>query len=512
MASFPRRQFLSTAAAGGAFLGLNQFDFLGRLPRVSAEEAKPNPEAVQFNPDIEPLVRLLEETPRDQLLEKVAQRVQSGTSYQEVLAALLLAGVRNVQPRPSVGHKFHAVLVVNSAHIASIASPDSERWLPIFWALDHFKSSQARDVEEGNWTMGPVNEDKLPPMRRARREFTEAMDNWDAEKADTAVAALSRGATSGEMFELFARYGARDFRSIGHKAIYVANAWRTLNCIGWRHAEPVMRSLTYALLNHVGEPNPAENDLAPDAPGRSNESRVAQIKRGWKDGELNDQATTELLGLLRTGSVDEVCDSVVETVNSGVSPRSVYDALLLGSGELLMRQPGIVALHAVTSTNAFWYAYNTTRNDETRRKILLQNAAFLPLFREAMQSRGKVGDAQLDQLAGAMPGDTPLGDSTAAIEAIFDRVGSDSAAAAQGVLAYLDAGQRPEELITAARRLVFLKGSNSHDYKFSSAVLEDYYHVSPNWRNRFLASSVYKLLGSGQRDNQLVERTRSALA
>ncbi len=35
-------------------------------------------------------------------------------------------------------------------------------------------------------------------------------------------------------------YGARDFRNIGHKAIYAANAWRTLQAIGWRHAEPVL--------------------------------------------------------------------------------------------------------------------------------------------------------------------------------------------------------------------------------------------------------------------------------
>ena len=46
----------------------------------------------------------------------------------------MLAGVRNIQPRP-VGFKFHAVLVVNSAHIASLASPDSDRWLPIFGRL-----------------------------------------------------------------------------------------------------------------------------------------------------------------------------------------------------------------------------------------------------------------------------------------------------------------------------------------------------------------------------------------
>ena len=83
-------------------------------------------------------------------------------SYREVLTALLLAGVRNIQPRP-VGFKFHAVLVVNSAHLASINSPDSDRWLPIFWALDQFKSSQARDVQEGDWTMSAVDESAVPP-------------------------------------------------------------------------------------------------------------------------------------------------------------------------------------------------------------------------------------------------------------------------------------------------------------------------------------------------------------
>jgi len=59
--------------------------------------------------------------------------------------------------------------------------------------------------------------------------------------------------------------------------------------------------------------------------------------------------------------------------------------------------------------------------------------------------------------------------------------------------------------------LIFLKGNNSHDYKFSSAVLEDFHHVSPAWRDRFLAASVFNLRGSGDKDNSLVNRTRAAL-
>src|SRR2546430_3127572 len=156
-----RRQFIKTTGTTAACFGLGDLGFLSRLPRVSAAEAAVPTAVVRFRPEIEPLVRLVENTPRERLLEEIATRIRRGLSYREVLAALLLAGVRNIQPRP-VGFKFHSVLVVNSAHLASQAAPEADRWLPIFWALDQFKSSQARDVEEGDWTLSAVDESAIP--------------------------------------------------------------------------------------------------------------------------------------------------------------------------------------------------------------------------------------------------------------------------------------------------------------------------------------------------------------
>ena len=222
-----RRQFIRTAATTSALVAGGELAFFSGLPRVSAKEAALDSNAIRFGDELEPLILLLEETPRDRLLEDVGARIRRDLTYQQLLAALLLAGVRNIQPRP-VGFKFHAVLVVNSAHLASIASPDADRWLPIFWALDYFKSSQAQDEREGDWRMSPLNESKLPPSHKARQAFTDAMDNWDETAADAAVTALARTGGAHELFELFCRYGARDFRDIGHKAIYVANGWRTL--------------------------------------------------------------------------------------------------------------------------------------------------------------------------------------------------------------------------------------------------------------------------------------------
>src|SRR2546428_13776572 len=108
--------------------------------------------------------------------------------------------------------------------------------------------------------MGPGEESAVPPSHKAKAAFIEAMDRWDEAAADAAITGLARTAGAHELFEIFCRYGARDFRDIGHKAIYVSNSWRTLQAIGWQHAEPVLRSLAYALLAPDADDNPAKAD------------------------------------------------------------------------------------------------------------------------------------------------------------------------------------------------------------------------------------------------------------
>ena len=501
-----RRCFLQAATFGGAAVGLGDLGFLNNLPPVSAAEAQLDSKLVQLDSGIEPLVRLLEQTPQDQLLEAVAAKIRGQTSYRDVLAALLLAAVRNVQPRPSVGFKFHAVLVVNSAHLASLSSPDRDRWLPIFWALDYFKTQQLKEQRSSGWRMSPVDERLLPPPNQARAAFIRAMDAWDPQAADVAVAALARTAGAHELFELFCRYGARDYRSIGHKAIFVANSWRALQCIGWKYAEPVLRSLTFALLNHGNDPNPAKSDLSADHPWRRNSELEKKFRGDWRDGGIDSQATRTLVSTLHSDSEDQVCDVAVELVNKGISPQSIWDAVFVGSGELLMRRPGIIGLHALTTANALHYAYRTSADDSTRRMLLLQACAFLPKFRQSAMGRGRVSGATVDALQ-----PVALDEPASAAEEIFAEVSRDRMRAAGKLKSYLAAGGDPRQIINTARRLVFLKGRDAHDYKFSSAVLEDYGHTSREWRDLFLCLGLFNLRGAGERDNGLVQRTRTAL-
>src|SRR5438552_10502237 len=276
--------------------------------------------------------------------------------------------------------------------------------------------------------------------------------------------------------------------------MYVANSWRTLQSIGWHHAEPVLRSLAYALLDRTGDINPANRDLPADRPGRRNLELRKKIRPDWLAGKVVPEATGEMLETLRQGSAQDTSEKAIELLNRGVAPQSIWDALFDGAGELLMREPGIRSLHAVTCTNALHFEWQHCGSEETRKLLLLQSAAFLPLFRGNRVDQG----TRIDELE-----ESPLNASgAAAVNEIFTDLTNDRMRAARKVLAYLKDNPQPKEFIDAARVLIFLKGRDAHDYKFSSAVLEDYRNLSPAWRDRYLAARVFNLRRSGAEDKQ----------
>jgi len=475
-----------------------------RLPILRAADLSLPTGSVQFRPEIEPLVQLLENTPREGIIGIVANEIRGGRSYRELLAALFLAAIRNVEPRPAVGFKFHSVLVVNSAHLASLASDNSDRWLPLFWAIDNFKQSQSQDVKEGNWTMSAVDESRVPGATKAIDDLRQAMTNWDVDGADVAAAAAARSLPAHQLFDLFAEFGTRDFRSIGHKAIYVAGAFRVLDVIGWEYAEPVIRSLTYALLNHTGDPNPAKADLAVDRQGRENHDRARLLSKDWLGGKADDVAVQSIVEIARSATPSEMSAETAKLLNDGFGFSSIYDGLFASAAELVMRQPAIVPLHAMTTTNAVHYLFQRVQSDELRRWLLLQNSAFIGHFQESAQERGDLNSLKIDAIQ--------VNDEPSEAVNLLDRRNEKSTGRETQVFTYLQNGGDPGTLMQRSRQLVFQKGNDSHDYKYSMALLEDFYPRSNQWRNRILAAGSQLLPSADAKDTGLADRVRSAFA
>lgn len=484
-----RRTFLQTSAA----LGLT-----AALPgsRVAARPLDAG--AVVFRPEIEPVVRWIEDTPRDRILEKTVAELNEGLSYRNLLSGLFLAGIRNIKPRP-VGYKFHAVLVVHSGHLLGQTAPVDNQLLPIFWALDNFKSSQAQDVKEGDWVLSPAPTAGVPGPQRAVEDFTQAMDRWDSDAADLAVAGLARGGSMAGVFEEIWRYAVRDHRDIGHKAIFAMQCARTLNEIGWQHAEPVLRSLVYGLLDLQGDHNPA-----PIGPYDSNLALAKTLRDDWTVGRSDPGASRALLETFREASPTGVSEAAAKAINEGVAPGSVWDAILLAGNEFLLSEPGIVPLHSVTAANALHYIFESSARDETRRMALLQAAGWLPLYRARTKSPSAVHLDAIEAIA-------PEGSPNDAVARIFDEVGRDRKRAAAMAVGYLQNGGEVDDVFDLARRMIFHKGRESHQYKYGAALWEEArLATDPAWRNALTAAAMSYVPAATSPESPLMERARDA--
>ncbi|MCI0628763.1 MAG: hypothetical protein L0387_45150 [Acidobacteria bacterium] len=478
---------------------------------IGRDEAEVTPGLMKFRPEIEPLVALVERTPRDRCADMVVDQLRQGVSYRQFLAALFLAGIRNVNPRPP-GFALHCVFVIHSAHIISLEAPADSRLLPLFYALDNFKAAQERDARQpsGDYTMRPLG-GSLPALERAAAEFTAAMEAWDPERAERAAVSLARHRSAGEVFEMLWRYGARDYRNIGHKAIFVANAHRTVNAIGWQHAEPVLRSLVLGLLDfgkqqHVN--GYAFDDQCYGGNLRRLKETFARLDDSWIAEQGDPLATRSILGAIREATAEEACAEVAGRFTKGkTSAGSVWDAVHLAAAELRMRArsgAAIVGVHAVTAVNALHHAYLVISEPQDRLLFLLQAVGWMGQFRKWAETRE-------ENLRRFPITDMEPSADTAQLAETFAGIPSNLDASAARVLRLARDLPARQAFLATALRLTLAKADEVHYYKYLAALIEDVPLLSPDWQPYFLAATVYYVKGSNDPEPTPMKRAREAL-
>jgi hypothetical protein len=289
--------------------------------------------------------------------------------FRRFVAGVFLAALRKQ-------HSHHSVYLVHSAHQFSLDLAPQERLLPLFWAVDHFKWHQER------FPTPPVNSlaGALPAPEDAESEFHEAMRQRDTEGAERAVTALARSAGARQAFDILWQYGCSDGSLIGHRAIAVTSTWRTLETVGWQHAEPVLRFVVYNLLTSNGRP---------DRYYRPNLARTDQIlgtsPLGWAGGPPDRAVTLELFAELRQGQSERACELVARLLSAEHGAQSLWDAVHIAAAELLILHPSTIdmgarPLHANTAVNALHYAFHTSSAPRVRLLILLQATAWVGDF------------------------------------------------------------------------------------------------------------------------------------
>lgn len=475
---------------------------------VSRADAQVTPDIIRLRPEIEPLAALFERTPREKCAAVLAGQLRQGVSYRQALAALFLAGIRNVNPRPP-GFALHCVFVIHSAHLLSLEAPASVRPYALFYALDNFKAAQERDASGGDYVMRAI-EGRLPSPDRAVAEFHAAMDAWNAERAERAAVVLARSYSPAVLTSLLWPLGARDYRNIGHKAIYVANAVRTLETIGWQHAEPVFRSMALSLAD-FGKDRRMNGYAFEDQSYLGNVKRLAEVlpKLGntWDSQQADAAQTRAIVGAMRTATPDETCSSITGRLAKGATAATVWDAVHLSAAELRLRANAgmaIGAIHAVTSVNALRYAYLSANDPRDRLLILLQAAGWMTQFRS-------FGEARADNLRSQSIFDLQPGELATPAE-ILASIPADSDAAASKVFRIANDPAAAASFWSAATASTVTKGDEVHYYKYLAALLEDVPLVSVEWRPHLAASSVYYLKSAKDPVSLPVKRAQEALS
>ena len=501
-----RRRFLITSAAFGT-VGASDLTWLAALSRGAATTTI-NPDEVVFGPETDRLLRLLRTSAVDQCIPAFVREIKAGLSYRQFLTVLFLAAVENGDP--------HQVAQVFGAHRISSDVRVEERLLPLFWVLHRLKQEQ----ERGKPALKPYK-GTLPGAGEAANVFRQALLKSDREQAESAALTLARDHGARYAMHRLCEFAPRNVGdNLGHPAIALANGIRTMDAMGWQHAEVALRYAARYIAGYKGDKTFAGNLERVQA-------NVARLPAGWAATASNRGATLEIYQVLRAGKAAEACDLVCSQLTSGKSKSgAVWDAISLAAADTLFRFKtggeviGGVQVHAVTTTNALRYSFDAVDDAQTKLLNLLQAAGVTADFYvRHVGKEGNLRDINVLELESVGAKATlreafellPFKSKGYNQKSPDERAASDQAC--RIAFQHLQDPVNQLRFAELSRSFLCMKASlDPHDIKFPAAIFEDASFVSPEWRPYLLASSVHALHGSRSEDNAALMKVREALS
>jgi hypothetical protein len=481
------------------------------LSPATAAEADVIPELVRFGAEIEPLVRLAEETLPEKSVEVLAGQLRGGLPYRRLLTAVFLAALRS-----GTGHD---VYVVHSAHQLSLDALPEERLLPLFWAFNNVAGCRLKNQRVRLKPLpGP-----FPDAAKAREEFHAGMETLDPERAERGLVSLARTHGAHLVFDNLWPYAALNCQPVYHSAISAANCWRTLQTVGWQHAEPMLRFI----IRDCIDPYPKvrlvhRNDWTYPGNRVRAQQWAGKLPAGWAGNGRDAALTRDLLGLVRHFKADDAAELALSRLSAGKAEAgAVWDAVHLAAGELLMRkQDAAYPIHVNTGANALHYGFRTSSDPATRLLILLQGLGWQCHARRrldevaAADPKLKLRDLKIDEVVGDKIPDKP----EEAVREIFASLSSGLDGAARKAFTLAERHPDPQVFQREAYRLLFTKlkstyfpNGDVHDFKFPPAIFEDYGQVDPRYRPHLLATAVYWLPGQDSPESPVFTRAREAV-
>jgi hypothetical protein len=326
-----RRDFLSEVGRGMllASVGTAVANEFGLAPAFAADIES---NELDFG-SMEPLVRLMQETPASRLLPSLAHKLQSGTDLKRLVAAGALANARTFGGEDYVG--FHTMMALApSLHMAGELT-GTEQALPVFKVLyrntNRIQEKGGRK-EEILHLVKPSSTEKAAAADAIR----EAVHRKDVTQAEKAFAGIAMKSPEDALNDLL--HTVEDHTEV-HRVVLPYRAWDLLDLIGKEHAHTLLRQSVRYCVKAESYPKSSYSDEPQTVLPRMLESyKLLSRQPGTRAAE--DGWVDQLSQTIFKSTAQEAAEAAASALAEGFSPDAIGEAISLAANQLVLRDMG----------------------------------------------------------------------------------------------------------------------------------------------------------------------------
>ncbi|HEX6813305.1 MAG TPA: hypothetical protein VF384_16920 [Planctomycetota bacterium] len=325
-----RRRFLVEVGRGmiTASVGLTAAAQLASASTFAAQD----PEPLEFGP-FEPLVGLLTDTPADELVRTLVEKLRTGTSLRDLVTAGALANARTFGGEDYVG--FHTMMALAPCYRMATVTPAERQPLPVLKVLyrnTHRIQAFGGREKEVLRAVAPAN---LPEGRPGGEVLREAVRGKDLAAAEGAFAAMSLGAPDLGFNVLL--QAVQDGIDV-HRVVMPHRAWDLLDIIGSEHAHTLLRQSVHYCVQHEAQAKRRYSGARELLPRLLEQHKLLGREPGTR---VADDAWIERTSqLVFRETPERAADAIAAALAEGLAPESIGEAIALATNQLLLRDRG----------------------------------------------------------------------------------------------------------------------------------------------------------------------------
>ncbi len=326
-----RREFLADVGRGMlvASVGYGIATELGLAPAFAADAS----DALDFG-SLEPLVRLMQETPVNKLLPVLADKLKSGTALSRLVAAGALANARTFGGEDYVG--FHTVMALGPSLHMSRELPDALQPLPVFKVLyrntNRIQENGGRK-EEVLHQVKPATLSEALPGNELLREAVHRKDVNEAERTFATLAQLSADDALNQLL-----YTVQEHTEV-HRVVLPYRAWDLLDLIGKEQAHTLLRqSVRYCVKAESWQQTGADTAPRTLLPKMLEQHKLLGRTPGTQAAE--DKWVDELSQTFFKSSPEQAAEAAATALAEGFAPNAIAEAISLAANQLVLRDQG----------------------------------------------------------------------------------------------------------------------------------------------------------------------------